>query len=191
MTQALEAVDNLITRLILDHGIYVACVGGAARDLFLGREPKDYDFVFLNTNDYVPADLEVILAEVCQSPVIDLAGNGGGSEGTSDSCGDAEERGLVDVWETNRFDGLDIKFQYLLYTPEKIEHFALDPAKAVVEHDCSLNHAWLAKNNGRIVPRVTDEFPNPATGNKNFFRPDTNVERRAYIRNKFPTFNHQ
>lgn len=194
MTQALEAVNNLISRLYLDHGIFVACVGGAARDVFLGREPKDYDFVILKHPEYQALydDMEHALAEAIGMYPRDLSGNGNGSEGTSDSNGDALERGLEKVWETDSFDGMPIKFQFLLYTAQKIAQFECDPAKAVYEHDCSLNHGWLAKNlAGGIVARVTDEFPNPATGNKNYFRADTNPERRAYIRNKFPEFNHQ
>ena len=183
MNTRLCAVNDFLTRMVLDHGILLACVGGAARDTFLGREPKDYDFVFLDTAGKSLSDLADIIAEVTGTFPASLREQEG-------SAANGAARGLVDVLETHYSDGLRIQFQYLLYEDHIMKSFGLDAAKAVVHHDCSLNHAWLAKVGTRLVPRVTDEFPNPATGNTNYFAAHVNYERKAYIRSKFPEFNH-
>lgn len=181
-TIALEAVDKFLTRLYADYKIVAACVGGAARDTYLGRTPKDYDFAFLDTGGRDRAGVLDALVDIFGG-VVDLEG-----EGSADS---ADQRNLLGVWEARcPVTTAGYPFQFLLYDEETTASFQRNAAHAVVLHDCSLNHAWLAKVNGRIVARVTDEFPNPATGNRNFFAAHTSSQRKLYIRSKFPEFQH-
>lgn len=180
MTTDLEAVDLFITRMYTNHGLLLAVVGGAARDTYLGREPKDYDFVFLNTKTLTPMEIHDVLSEEL-GDVEALGGSGSYGGGSPE---------LEYVWESRGFATNFKPFQFLLYNDVRTASFAEDAAKAVVLHDCSLNHAWLAKVNGRVLARVSDEFPNPATGNRNFFAADVSYDRKAYIRDKFPEFNH-
>lgn len=182
-TTALDNIRHLIARFA-DYGVKVAVVGGSARDTFLGRPPKDFDFVFLT---YPATDIPLIsiIQTITGTPVADLGGNGNGSNGTSDSCGDAEARGLESVWESY-YEGLQC--QFLLYTKERTAAFDGDPWFAVMEHDCDLNKAWFEVHGDRLVARVSDDFPQP--NGINSFRRDTDPQRVAYMKAKFPDFTH-
>lgn len=187
MTEALTAVRDLIDRL-KDEGVTAICCGGAARDAYLGRTPKDYDLVIVDCEGNL--DFERLLRNVTGSYVYDLSDRGGASEGSTDSTGDAEERGLVQVWETNKLTGLDVKVQFLLFDEDSMDRWEGDPYCVVAEHDCTLNQAFFEREGDRLVARVTDNFPRP--GGTNFFiGRHVNYARKAYIRSKFPEYHHQ
>lgn len=174
MSAKLDIVYNLIQRL-RDHGINVVCCGGAARDTYLGREPKDYDFVIMNNAEGF--DYLTELADVLGGSVQEL--------GDLDYVENAEDRGLQRVFE-GLADGF-MTVQFLLYTPKKTKSFAGDPYNIVEDFDCTLNYAWFEEYNGKLLVRVHPEFPSIQYGIQPVHR-DSTDERRVYIKSKFPEF---
>lgn len=186
MSIQLECVRDILTNL-KSYGVTGVCAGGAARDIFLGEKPKDYDILLIGT-DGLPA--ESVVAAIQDSTgarhVDELCGEDLGPDyGTG-----ARERGVLHVWEVR--DGLRLlTLQFIMYNADTEKSYRGDPYFAVQDHDCNLNQAWLEDVNGKLRPRTTEEFPSPFTGNVNAFRPDTCYERKAYIRDKFPSFQHK
>ncbi|BAN92339.1 nucleotidyltransferase [Ralstonia phage RSB3] len=185
MSAKLAAVRDFIHRLA-DYGVIAVCVGGAARDTFLGREPKDFDLVILSQHKYDPL-LEWIKA-CSEYGVREL-----GSDAESYQ---ADERELAHVYETGvTYDTstekpLVAQVQILVYSDDVTGCWKGNPEDAVEEHDCDLNKAWFEQRNGKLVPRVHYSFPSPYTGNVNTFRSGTSADRISYIKAKFPEFNH-
>ena len=192
MTNELTIIRDLIARLA-DAGVYAVCAGGAARDAYMGRKPKDYDIAII---DHKPGDaeaLEMIIQDATGAAVVyNLREQGMGSNGTSNSDGDATARGLDNVFEVHECEGEYIVIQFLVFTASKMASFQLDIQTVVELHDCTLNQAWFEEVGGRLVPRVTAAFPTAANGLPNVFRDEhVNFDRKAYIAEKFPQFTHQ
>lgn len=183
MTDKLAAVRDLIARL-KDEGIEVVCSGGAARDTYLGREPKDYDFVILNYRDDIAYTAAISEATGISTIVM--------GENTEGYVPNQDERGLESVFESSLHFGAEkpLQVQFLLYNKTTTKGFDGDPYNAVDQHDCDLNKAWFEDVGGRLVARVHPEFPSPFTGNTNTFTPGIDEPRKSYIRAKFPEFKH-
>lgn len=193
MTNDLTIVRDLIERL--NHaGVYAVCVGGAARDTYMGLKPKDYDLAII---DHKPGDaeaLEMIIQDATGAAVVyNLSEQGMGSNGTGDSCGDAAARGLDNVFEVHECADEYIVIQFLVFTAAQMATFECDPQRVVEQHDCTLNQAWFEwVAEGRLVPRVTAAFPTVSNGLPNVFLDGhVNFDRKAYIAEKFPQFTHQ
>lgn len=188
MTDALQACLHLLQRL-KDQGIDAVFVGGCARDTYLGITPKDYDLVIL-TPGLLQAEVEHAIEQATNRIAVPMQ-----REAISGYECQHESRGLTGVLEfelgmdcTHR----DLPVQVLLFDDQHLVRWDGDPYNVVVEHDCSLNHAWLEVVNNRLVPRVGTEFPSPHTGNFNNFRTGwSNPTRMAYVMQKFPEFNHR
>lgn len=193
-TLRLAALHDLITRLDIDHGVRVVCVGGAARDTFLGREPKDYDLVVLsptaNEDDLRSALLEASgafsIAELGQHDIENYVNKD-------------DDRGLRNVFELDMpikaalgsYKPDCITVQVLVFSEAVTQSYANDPYNVVEDHDCDLNKAWLENVGGVLRARVHPEFPSIFTGNTNSFKPGySDHERKAYMKSKFPEFNH-
>lgn len=188
MSEKLEHLQELIGRLGTV-GVHVVCVGGAARDLYLGREPKDYDLAVYRIDPHYGFGG---MSGHAREAVFHIAGNvvtldPATAEGYCDEAGD---RGLVGVYECE-YKGMTI--QVLEFTDDRMELWKGDPYFIVEEHDCTLNFAWLEPSpvSGELVPRVHGEFPSPFNGSINEFRNERNLERRMYIQGKFPEFTHK
>lgn len=188
MTAELQAVQALIQRL-KDEGVTVVCCGGAARDYYLGRPPKDYDFVILaypEVDGFVENfDIRAALTTATNHKVREL---GNDAEYVAD-----DDRGLEHVFESTLevdFGLRDVTVQFLQFTKTKQAYFAGDPQNVVDEFDCDLNKAWFEQQGERLVPRVHTEFPSPFTGNLNQFTPGLDDDRKRYIVGKFPEFKH-
>lgn len=177
MTHELSVVFEFIKRGA-DEGVKLACVGGAARDTFLGKKPKDYDLVI---QDYPHGSALVSLLEKIGGCTFNTMGNGVGEEYVYD----ADDRGLLAVYESS---GFGVPLQILLFDNETMKRYE-DPYEIVIEHDCSLNQAWFEEHNGELRARVTDEFPSP--GGTNYINHGKADRHRAgYIKDKFPEFKH-
>lgn len=184
MSNDLDTVRNLLLAL-KDEGYEFVCVGGAARDTFLGRTPKDYDCAALK---HVPNvdDLKNVLFGLGITSIVEL----GGEELAEYENGEAEkDRGLEHVLEFSIFS---VTVQLLMFSESTTKEYGGDPYMLVEDHDCDLNKAWFEEVNGALRVRVHGEFPSPHTGNVNNFRPGySDHVRKAYISQKFPEFNHK
>lgn len=192
MTRDLTNIRDLIARLS-DLGIVAVCVGGAARDTFIGQVPKDYDLAILDyPEDETAETLQAAFQDATGASVVyDLREQGNGSEGTSDSHGDGEARGLHGVYEVRECGGELLQVQFLVYTRDKMDGFDENPLLVVQQHDCTLNQAWFEEVGGRLMPCVSEAFPTNGNGLPNVFRDvHVNPERKAYIRQKFPLYTH-
>lgn len=191
MSNDLNTLRNFIARLA-DYGVDVVCVGGAARDTYLGVQPKDYDLAVLTVHQHAGEVIDAMQLASGRQPRLlgheEIAGYIAGEEGH-------RSRGLLHVIDVrlpcdDQFRDLNI--QVLMFDKETTLRYDGDPYNVVVDHDCSLNHAWLEDVQGTLRARVGEEFPSPFTGNFNNFRPWwSNPTRRAYIESKFPEFNHR
>lgn len=188
MTAKLEALHGFIKRMREDHGLDLVCVGGAARDTYLGRTPKDYDLVLLT-----PSVSAVTLAPCIRDCAYGAELTELGADG-EEYTDDDNERGLENVFEFKlAVDLVDdpITVQVLRFNAMKLSQWGGDPYCLVEEHDCDLNKAWFEEMGDRLIPRVHGEFPSPRTGNANQFSSGySNTVRRDYIRAKFPEFHH-
>jgi hypothetical protein len=151
-------------------GIPCVIAGGAARDIYHGREPKDYDIVVLD-------DLDV--SEVLRQIVEDIPGQFRDLEyfGEGTSMRDCEDANLDWVVKFTR-DGTEfdlIQFRSLPSTPQEV----------VEAFDCTLNMAWL-DDEGAV--QTHDLFPLP--GGRVRLRPlcDYPAERVNYLRGKYEDY---
>lgn len=198
MTTKLEALQNLIIRLHVDYGIVVVCVGGAARDTYLGREPKDYDLVVLTPTGNTDDLREQLLQASGAFSIAEL-----GKHDIEDYVKEDSDRGLRHVFEFNLDveSGVRVEFplkqpnitvQVLVFSEEVTKRYAHDPYNVVEDHDCDLNKAWFEEVNGKLRARVHPEFPSPFTGNVNNFQPGYNNHvRKTYMQDKFPEYQHR
>lgn len=183
MTYDLASMHELIQTLLTDSHIQAAIVGGAARDTYLGRKPKDFDIVIL-TPGIDPALLRGVISDYAQDGVLNVLA----PERLEDYANDNGDRGLLQVVE---FLYDDVVVQLIQFTDAKTKQYNGNPQNVVAEHDCDLNRAWFEDVGGRLIVRVSDDFPSPFTGNVNSFTPDwSNAERKAYMQSKFPEFIH-
>lgn len=190
MTNDLATIRNFIER-IKDLGLSLVVVGGAARDTYLGIPPKDFDMVVLNAD----AELDEVMSALAIA-----SGRQPRLLGHEEIAGYQNEeahrdRGLeyvIDVRLQAEDQFRDLNIQVLMFDTTTTLRYDGDPYNVVVDHDCSLNHAWLEDVGGKLVARVGEEFPSPFTGNFNNFRPGwSNATRQAYIESKYPEYNHR
>lgn len=196
MRTKLHELNDLILRLHYNHGIEVACVGGAARDTYLGKEPKDYDLVVLSQTGNLDALRDALKEETSAASVAEL-----GEADIENYVNEGDDRGLRNVYELRMPIGDPLLFniyedymtiQVLVFSEEVTKRYAGDPLNVVEDHDCDLNKAWLEPVNGRLVARVHPEFPSPFSGNVNHFQPGySDHERKRYIASKFREFTHK
>lgn len=172
-------IFGLLTRL-RDEGIEAVCCGGAARDAYLGREPKDYDFVILNTDEIQRDDVLRAIENATGMTARELGND-------EEYVGD--ERELEHVYESGilKACGKVLKVQFLQYTLSKTKSFLGDPYNVVEDFDCTLNYAWFEEYNGRLLIRVHPEFPSLQYKVRPVHK-DGDDERRYYIKHKFPEF---
>jgi hypothetical protein len=178
MTHELEIIWHLIHRL-RDVGLTVVCCGGAARDTFLGRKPKDYDFVILKNTSI--ASVQGTISQCTGNPCYSMR-----EFDDDEGYENAQERGLIEVFESKC---ADLTVQFLLYEDTVVN--PPDPYQIVETFDCDLNRAWFEDIGDRLVARVHGDFPSPFTGNINRFSPGVADDRKALMRQKFPDYIHQ
>jgi len=155
------------------------CCGGAARDTYLGRKPKDYDFVIIDRHDGI--DYMAAISEATGFVCRELG---------DDEEYVADDRGLDHVYESYLHTGElggQLTVQFLLYSRSKTKSFKGDPYNVVEDFDCSLNYAWFEEYQGKLLVRVHPEFPSLQFDMPVRHR-DGDENRRNYIRAKFPEF---
>jgi hypothetical protein len=162
-----ESADPYITeaqrvlRVLAKHGITAIVAGGYARDLILGRTPKDMDVLILDGTDL--AKLEYALEDL---------------EGDIEVCADSYgELNLGRIDYVVKQLGVDyIRFKH---------DGCYSPLQQVMEFDCTLNMAWIY-GDGYLC--AIEDFP---MAHKDVWvtskcdRPEVRV---PYLQNKFPEF---
>jgi hypothetical protein len=173
-------IFGLLTRLH-DEGIKAVCCGGAARDTYLGREPKDYDFVILNTDEIQRDDVLRAIENATGMTARELGND-------EEYVGDGRE--LEHVYESGiqKDYGKLIPVQFLQYTVGKTRRFQGDPYCVVEDFDNTLNYAWFEEYQGRLLVRVHPEFPSVQYGVKAEQRDKSDPDREQYMKSKFPEF---
>lgn len=171
MTHKLDSrMLDLLTILHVAGYNAVVC-GGAARDAYHMREPKDYDICLLDTGEYV-----------WQTKVLALL-RGAGIGAVERDCSllpyDGEEDTRLDFVIHGEYK--DLKFDILQYSDPK-----QTIAQQLAAFDCTLNMAWFDPENGEVC--VSSQFP--ATENAQIFPLDRHIEadRVEYLEGKYPQY---
>lgn len=149
----------------------IACViaGGAARDTYHSREPKDYDIVVLDDYD-VEESLRVIDEDVKGTRNLDFFGPGS-------SMRDCED---VNLDWVIKFEVDGVSFDLIQFS-----NHPNTPIEAVESFDCTLNMVWINEHGG-----VETHCLFPAPGDKIILtdRCDHPARRVEYLRSKYPDF---
>lgn len=150
-------------------GIAACIAGGAARDLYHGNEPKDFDIVLLCPVD--EDDLVHALKRLC-IPVKQF-----GSGCDTVSMNSATEERLDYVVKANLL-GTECDIISLRAQPTT-------PQEAVELFDCTLNMAWLNKD-GAII--LHPDFPTEGGAVRMTDICDDPIGRMQYLSSKYPTY---
>lgn len=153
--------------------------GGAVRDTFLGREPKDFDIVLYGANsaESVAATIEKYFVwysaiEVCSAEDYIL-----GEEKGANSPSQVTTQ-LTWVIKLH-LDGVEIDILEFASQP-------YSPVSVVEGFDCTLNMAWFSDTG---EPELHSMFPNKP-GDRVYILPtcDYPIQRTAYLKAKFPEY---
>lgn len=167
-----------------ERGMPALFCGGCARDLFLCREPKDFDIVMMQNQN--PEDM---LATLEDMGFEDIGFYGDANKDLSGYVLNHERlRDELDYVIKAEYPGLG-RCDILVYRCD-----FEDAADVVSTFDCTLNMVYLDVFNrgedGRgygIVP--VDDYPFPGV-RANRFADGVDVTRQRYIAGKFPQYQH-
>jgi len=169
------AVDAVL-HVLRDNGVQAVVAGGAARDLYWGRIPKDYDLIIIGEAPSVD-DLADDLRDQLAANVTPF-GNGS-SMADVDSIGGGSDR--LDYVIKVEFNGVHIDVL------KHVDDYP-SPLDAVRNFDFSLNFIWL-NDKWEAVPAA--EFPILVDGtvimgdNPSIDDPHGRVQ---YLRSKYPQY---
>lgn len=153
-------------------------VGGAARDLYHGRAPKDYDIMLLGSAevDDIIQDLDMVRGSLR----MEVFGDGSSMLPVESLYQGADPERLAWVIKV-RLDGLDIDI--IKYTED------YETAKEAVENfDLSLNMAWIDPSDFTV--KLHPEYPIAGGLVTILPRCDDPSKRVEYIRHKYPHYHY-
>lgn len=173
-----------LTTLLDGKGYKVVCVGGAARDVWHNKKPKDFDFILLNTGLHPDVPMgyhgQLIDEILCNSPEFFNV------KLFDEYPEDGRLVGQQVNWIIKGEMSGDFKFDII--SPVKVCQTVED---AVLTLDCTLNAAWFELNNiGAECHTLPGMYPDmmDIPSIKLLWPKSCTAERIAYLQSKYPQY---
>lgn len=183
MIQLTENATPLEVAQYVQHRLrlYTCIAGGSARDVWHGREPKDFDLLVL-CGDAVTEDVEDLAAHARRAVLEDIP--------------EATDVNAYFTYRDQKAGSIAycIKFNVDGVAFDLIEHMlcCTTPKKQVENFDCTLNMAWFIEDEDGALQVVTHPRFNETVRTgcvRHLSSIDGDIERRwEYLRGKYPEY---